>query len=57
MKTTSNFKLSKSTKRVLATLPTDMRGNFKHMMIDAEVSFARAKLAKLSRNKNEEKVS
>jgi hypothetical protein len=57
MKTTSNFKLSKSTKRVLATLPTEMRGNFKRMMIDAEVSFARAKLAKLSKNKNEEKVS
>jgi hypothetical protein len=57
MKTTSNFKLSKSTKRVLATLPTEMRSNFKRMMIDAEVSFARAKLAKLSRNKNEEKVS
>ena len=52
MKTGKDFKLSKSTKRVLATLPNGVRGHWKSMMIEAEVAEKRAKLAKLS-NKNE----
>jgi hypothetical protein len=52
MKTGKDFKLSKSTKRVLATLPNGVRGHWKYMMIEAEVAEKRAKLAKLS-NKNE----
>ena len=48
MKTNKDFSLSKSSKRILATLPTSMRGHWKKMMIEAEVSEKRAKLAKLS---------
>ncbi len=47
-----DFRLSKGTKRILATLPTAIRGHWKNMMIDAEVAEKRAKLAKIS-NKNE----
>ena len=32
MKTSKDFRLSKSTKRVLATLPTSVRGHWKSMM-------------------------
>jgi hypothetical protein len=52
MKTGKDFRLSKSTKRVLATLPNGVRGHWKSMMIEAEVLEKRAKLAKLS-NKTE----
>lgn len=48
MKTNKDFKLSKSAKRALSVLPSDMRGHWKKMMIDAEVSEKRAKLAKIS---------
>jgi hypothetical protein len=48
MKTSKDFRLSKSTKRVLATLPNGVRGHWKSMMIEAEVAEKRAKLAKLS---------
>jgi hypothetical protein len=58
MKTSSTFKLSKSSKRVLATITNSQeRGDLKRMMIEAEVSFARAKLAKISKGRSEEKVS
>ena len=55
MKTNGTFKLSKSTKRVLATM-TDAhsRGDYKRLMIDAEVSLAKAKLAKIKTNKTGE---
>ena len=38
MKTGPGFKLSKSTKRILATMTGDMYGVYKRMMIDAEVA-------------------
>ena len=44
MKTDKNFKLSKSAKRVLATIPNkDKRGLVKKMHIEAEVLEAHAK--------------
>jgi hypothetical protein len=54
MKTNKDFKLSKETKRILATLPNGKRGHWKGMMIEAEVLEKRAKLAKLKENKGEE---
>ena len=58
MKTTGAFKLSKETKRILASMPQDRAGDYKRMMIDAEVAEAKAKLAKIkpNTNKNEAKV-
>jgi hypothetical protein len=57
MKTNGAFKLSKETKRILASMPQDKSGAYKQMMIDAEVSEAKAKLAKIkTNNKNEAKV-
>mgnify|MGYP003337651318 CR=1 FL=1 len=52
MKTNKDFCLSKSSKRMLATLSTEQRGHWKKMMIDAEVAEKRAKLAKLSSPKS-----
>jgi len=59
MKTGPGFKLSKSTKRVLATMTGDMYGVYKRMMIDAEVAEIKAKQAKITKNvgKSETKVS
>jgi tagatose-1,6-bisphosphate aldolase len=48
VKTNKDFNLSKSSKRILATLSTDQRGSWKKMMIDAEMAEKRAKLAKLT---------
>ena len=48
MKTNKDFKLSKSSKRVLATMTGEKRNSWKSMMIEAEVLEKRAKLAKLS---------
>ena len=48
MKTNKDFKLSKSTKRVLASMDPSKRGHWKGMMIEAEVLEKRAKLAKLT---------
>lgn len=58
MKTTGAFKLSKETKRILASMPQDKAGDYKRMMIEAEVAEAKAKLAKIkpNTNKNETKV-
>lgn len=53
MKPNKDFKLSKSSKRVLATLPTGIRGLWKSMMIDAEMAEKRAKLAKLTMKSNQ----
>jgi hypothetical protein len=47
MKTDKNFRLSKSTKRVLASIPHEFRNSYKRMMIDAEYCESRAKLAKV----------
>jgi hypothetical protein len=48
MKANKDFKLSKSTKRILATMSDGKRGQWKTMMIEAELAEKRAKLAKLS---------
>lgn len=48
MRPNKDFKLSKSTKRLLATLPNGIRGHWKSMMIEAEMAEKKAKLAKLS---------
>ena len=53
MKPNKDFRLSKSTKRVLSTLPTGIRGHWKSMMIDAEMAEKRAKLAKLTMKSNQ----
>jgi hypothetical protein len=56
VKTNGTFKLSKETKRLLATMPDSKRNHYKKMMIDAEISEAKAKLAKIKTGKNEAKV-
>ena len=54
MKTNNDFKLSKSSKRVLATMTnSEKRGAWKKLMIEAEVAEKRAKLAKLSIKTNQ----
>ena len=58
VKTNGTFKLSKTTKRMMATLVNAKdRNQYKRMMIDAEVAEIKAKLAKIKTNKNEAKVS
>jgi hypothetical protein len=51
--TNKDFRLSKSTKRILSGLPKELRGHWKKMMIEAEVSEKRAKAAKLSGMKSQ----
>jgi hypothetical protein len=53
MITNKDFRLSKSTKRILSTLPVEKRGHWKKMMIEAEVAEKRAKMAKLSGMKSQ----
>jgi hypothetical protein len=54
MKTNGTFKLSKSSKRIMATMANaNDRNHYKHMMIDAELAEIKAKLAKISKPKNE----
>ena len=53
MRTNKDFNLSKETKRILSSLSGDKRGHWKKMMIEAEVSEKRAKLAKLSTKSNQ----
>lgn len=53
MKTSKDFRLSKSTKRILSLMRGDSRGHWKKMMIEAEVAEKRAKLAKLSSKTNQ----
>ena len=54
MKTNKDFRLSKSAKRVLATIVDDnLRNGWKRMMIEAEVAEKRAKMAKLSSKTNQ----
>jgi hypothetical protein len=53
MKPNKDFKLSKSTKRVLSTLAPGVRGPWKKMMINAEMAEKRAKMAKLSVKTNQ----
>jgi hypothetical protein len=40
MKPTSSFNLSKTSKKLIATMPKDKRGFFKAMMIQAELAAA-----------------
>jgi hypothetical protein len=51
--TNKDFCLSKESKRILSGLPTDKRGHWKKMLIEAEVSEKRAKMAKLSGTKSQ----
>jgi hypothetical protein len=53
MKPNKDFKLSKSTKRVLSGMPVEKRGHWKGMMIQAELSEKQAKLAKIREPKGE----
>jgi hypothetical protein len=54
VKTNGTFKLSKSTKRIMATMvDANDRNHYKRMMIDAEVAEIKAKMAKISKPKNE----
>ena len=53
MKTNKDFNLSKSTKRILSGMSVEKRGHWKKMMIEAEVSEKRAKLAKISSKTNQ----
>ena len=58
MKTNGTFKLSKSSKRMMATMVNASdRNHYKNMMIEAEVAEIKAKMAKISKPKNEAKVS
>jgi len=58
VKTNGTFKLSKTTKRRMATMVNaDDRNQYRRMMIDAEVAEAKAKLAKIKPVKNEAKIS
>ena len=55
VRTDKNFKLSKSVKRVLATMvDKQARSDYKNLMIDAEVALAKAKLAKPPKSKGAE---
>lgn len=53
MRTNKDFKLSKSTKRILSLMRGESRSHWKKMMIEAEVAEKRAKLAKLSTKTNQ----
>lgn len=48
MKPNKDFRLSKSSKRILASISDAKRGHWKSMMIEAEMAEKKAKLAKLS---------
>ena len=53
MKTSKDFKLSKQDKRILARiLDSESYGHWKKMLIDAQVSFNKAKLAKIRERSN-----
>ena len=53
MKTNKDFKLSKSSKRALALLDGTKHNHWRKMLIDAEASESRAKLAKYKEVKSE----
>ena len=53
MRPNKDFRLSKSTNRILSNLPTDKRGHWKGMMIQAEIAEKQAKLAKVREPKGE----
>ena len=53
MKTNKDFRLSKTSKRMLAAMPSEKRGHWKGMMIQAEVAEKNAKLAKVREPKGE----
>ena len=53
MKTNKDFRLSKTSKRMLASMPSEKRGHWKGMMIQAEVAEKNAKLAKVREPKGE----
>lgn len=57
MKTNGTFKLSKESKRILATMPSSKRSDYKRAMIDAELAEIKAKLAKIKTNTNKNEGS
>lgn len=55
MKTGPEFRLSKSTKRQMALMPSNKRNHFKKLMIEAESEERKAKNAKINiKNQGEE---
>lgn len=50
MKTTSSYNMKKEIKRLLAVTPAEKRPFMKHMMIDAQIAEAKAKMAKVRDN-------
>lgn len=55
MKPDKNFKLSKYSKRRIATIiDTHQRGIYKRQLIQAELAERKAKLSKISKNQGEE---
>jgi hypothetical protein len=53
MKAHKDFRLSKTSKRALAVLPSDKRGHWKGMLITAELAEKQAKMAKIREPKGE----
>jgi hypothetical protein len=53
MKPHKDFRLSKTSKRALAVLPSSQRGHWKGMLIQAEIAEKNAKLAKVREPKGE----
>ena len=51
-KPSKDFKLSKSSKRILSRMDGDQRAHWKGMMIQAEISEKMAKMAKLKDRSN-----
>ena len=55
IKTDKNFKLSKYSKRRIATIvDPHQRGAYKRMLIEAEAAERKVKLAKVSKNQGED---
>ena len=57
MKADKNFRLSKTSKRMLALMKfkdEHARGEFKRMMIDAELARAQARIAKLKEKEKQD---
>ena len=52
MKTDKNFRLSKTTKRILATLSGDKQIEYKNLMIQSQLHSAKVKTQKLKTDKS-----
>ena len=56
MKPNKDFKLSKSAKRLLATMTPDKRSLWKKSYIEAELAEKAAKFTKIRENKGEDQI-